>query len=67
MKTSSAILLTQSHLDPSVVLWLDIWESKFTMIRHNLLAYLDIGGKIILRWILEKWMGWYGLESSASG
>jgi hypothetical protein len=27
---------------------------------------LDVGGKIILKWTLER-MGWYGLDSSGSG
>jgi hypothetical protein len=28
---------------------------------------LDVGGSIILNWISENRMGWYGLDSSGSG
>jgi hypothetical protein len=28
---------------------------------------LSVGGRIILKWILEKRMGWYGLDWFGSG
>jgi hypothetical protein len=27
----------------------------------------DVDGWTMLKWILERWMGWYGLDRSGSG
>jgi hypothetical protein len=37
-----------------------LWERQKERDHYE---YLEVGGKIILKWILDR-MGWYGLDSS---